>query len=69
MLKPGPSMVRAQAFMSMLVMRVLMQPAIGELLELDVEASAREYVQLLLHGILATESSAGLRLREIPIDE
>ena len=68
-LTPGPAMIRAQAFMSMLVMRVLLQPAIGELLELDEETSAHEYVHLLLHGILATEPPAVGRLREIPLDD
>jgi TetR/AcrR family transcriptional regulator, mexJK operon transcriptional repressor len=69
LLTPGPSMVRAQAFMSMLVMRVLMQPAIGDLLELDAEASAREYVQILLHGIQATDPAPARRPQRIPLDD
>src|SRR5436305_36969 len=52
-LRPGPARVRAQAFVSMLAMLVLMRPALGDLIPEDDAACAREYVQIMLRGVLA----------------
>jgi AcrR family transcriptional regulator len=52
-LRPGPARVRAQAFMSMLVMLAMLRPVIGPLLGADDAACAREYVQIMLHGVLS----------------
>lgn len=52
-LRPGPARVRAQAFMGMFVTLALLRPAFAHLLEPDAEATAREYIQILLRGVLA----------------
>ncbi len=57
-LRPGASVVRAQAFMGMLVTLVLMRPVLGRLFPADNRECAREYVQIILRGVLAPESAA-----------
>ncbi len=52
-LRPGPARVRAQAFISMLAVLVLIRPALGELIPEDDQACTREYVQIMLRGVLA----------------
>jgi len=52
-LRPGPARVRAQAFMSMLMVRVLTRPTLEHLVPEDDATCAREYVQILLRGVLA----------------
>jgi AcrR family transcriptional regulator len=52
-LRPGPQRVRAQAFMSMLVMLALMRPVLNPVLGATDEECAREYIQIILHGILS----------------
>ncbi|MGE3271984.1 MAG: TetR/AcrR family transcriptional regulator [Chloroflexota bacterium] len=52
-LRPGPARARAQAFMGMLVILGLLRPTFDDLLEPDDEATAREYVQIIMRGVLA----------------
>jgi AcrR family transcriptional regulator len=47
---PGSSLVRAQAFMGMMVSRILLDPLIGGLLP-DLETCSREYVALMTRGV------------------
>jgi len=55
-IRPGPSLVRAQAFMGMLVSRIALDPLIGPLLP-DLRACSREYVQLVLRGVLESHTA------------
>jgi AcrR family transcriptional regulator len=50
---PGSAQVRAQAFFGMFMVLLLLRPAFSPLLAPDDEETAREYVDILLHGILA----------------
>ena len=52
-LRPGPARARAQAFLGMMVSLALLRPAFDDLLEPDDEATVREYVQIMLRGVLA----------------
>jgi AcrR family transcriptional regulator len=52
-LRPGSAQVRAQAFMGMFMVLLLLRPAFSPLLAPDDGETAREYVDILLHGILA----------------
>lgn len=52
-LRPGSAQVRAQAFMGMFMSLILLRPTFSHLLAPDDEATAREYIEILLHGILA----------------
>jgi AcrR family transcriptional regulator len=51
--RPGPARSRAQALLGMLMMLALLRPTFDELLESDDDATVREYVQIMLRGILA----------------
>jgi AcrR family transcriptional regulator len=52
-LRPGPSRVRATAFMSLLAMLHLLRPALGDLVQADDEALVDEYIRIVLRGVLA----------------
>jgi AcrR family transcriptional regulator len=52
-LRPGSAQARAQAFIGMFVSLALLRPAFASLLTADVQATAREYVKIMLYGILA----------------
>lgn len=52
-LRPGSAQVRAQAFLGMFMSLVLLRPAFARLLAPDDDATAREYIDILLHGILS----------------
>jgi AcrR family transcriptional regulator len=52
-LRPGPAQARAQAFMGMFAVLALLRPAFSSLLALDDQETAREYVQIMLRGVLA----------------
>jgi AcrR family transcriptional regulator len=52
-LRPGSSRARAQALLGMMVLLALLRPTFDDLLEPDDTASVREYVQIMLRGILA----------------
>lgn len=54
-LRPGTAQVRAQAIMGMFMGLVVMRPAFAHLLAPDEAATAREFVDILVHGILSTE--------------
>lgn len=51
-LRPGSAQVRAQAMMGMFMSLILLKPALGHLLAPDDQATAREFINILLHGIL-----------------
>jgi AcrR family transcriptional regulator len=53
-LRPGSAQVRAQAFMGMFMLLALLRPAFASLLAPDDRETARAYIDILLHGILAT---------------
>ncbi len=53
-LRPGSARVRAQAFLSLILFLILMKPTFAALLVPDDQQTVREYVDILLHGILAT---------------
>ncbi|MCC6179379.1 MAG: TetR family transcriptional regulator [Chloroflexi bacterium] len=55
-LRPGSALARAQAFMGMLMLLALLRPAFDDVLAPDDEATAREYVQIMLRGVLAAPS-------------
>jgi AcrR family transcriptional regulator len=57
-LRPGSARARAQAFMGMLVMLALLRPTFDDLLEPDDEATVREYVQIMLRGVVAAPEGA-----------
>jgi AcrR family transcriptional regulator len=52
-LRPGSAQARAQAFLGMFMVPLLFRPAFSSLLAPDDEETAREYIDILLHGILA----------------
>ena len=52
-LRPGSAQVRAQALMGMYMLLAILRPAFAPLLAPDDRATAREYIDILLHGILA----------------
>lgn len=52
-LRPGTAQVRAQAFMGLFMSLVLWRSAFGHLLAPDDDATAQEYLDILLHGIVA----------------
>jgi AcrR family transcriptional regulator len=52
-LRPGSAQARAQAFMGMFVALGLLRPAFAPLLADDDRQTAREYVAIMLRGILA----------------
>jgi AcrR family transcriptional regulator len=52
-LRPGSAQVRAQALMGMFMLLALLRPAFAVLLAADDRETAREYIDILLHGILA----------------
>ena len=56
-LRPGSAQVRAQALLGMLLAQVLFRPALTSLPALDDAATARAYVDILLHGIMAQPQS------------
>jgi AcrR family transcriptional regulator len=69
-LRPGSAQVRAQAFMGMFMLLVLLRPAFSSLLAPDDEETAKEYIDILLHGILDNEmrlSKAG-KLEDLEVD-
>jgi AcrR family transcriptional regulator len=75
-LRPGPARVRAQAFMSMLLMLAILRPAFGHLWEADDAECAREYVQIVLRGVLAEQDGPPTadrrpprRVQPIPLDD
>jgi AcrR family transcriptional regulator len=53
-IRPGSARARAQAFIGMLVVNALLRPAFDDLLEPDDSVTVREYVQIVLRGVLAT---------------
>jgi AcrR family transcriptional regulator len=57
-LRPGSARVRAQAFLGMLLALALLRPSFDDLLEPDDEATVREYVQIVLRGVLAVPQGA-----------
>jgi AcrR family transcriptional regulator len=48
--RPGPAAARAQAFMSTILMYVMLSPLLGDLLP-DEQTCVREYVQIFVRGI------------------
>lgn len=52
-LRTGSARARAQALLGMMVVPQLLRPTFDELLDPDDEATAREYVQIMMRGILA----------------
>jgi AcrR family transcriptional regulator len=56
-LRPGPAAVRAQAFMSMILMYVMLSPLLGDALP-DQQTCVREYVQLFVQGLKAQPNLA-----------
>jgi AcrR family transcriptional regulator len=52
-LRPGSAQARAQAFMGMFAALALLRPAFAQFLAPDDRATAREYVQIMLRGVLA----------------
>ncbi len=57
-LRPGSARARAQAFAGMLITLALLRPAFDDLLEPDDEETIREYVQIMLRGVLAAPEGA-----------
>jgi AcrR family transcriptional regulator len=55
-IRPGPSLVRAQAFVGMLMTRVLLDPLIGPLLP-ELRVCAEEYVRLVVGGVAAEKEA------------
>jgi AcrR family transcriptional regulator len=62
---PGPSLVRAQAFMGMVVSRILLDPLVGPLLP-DLGACSREYVHVMVRGVLESEARSAMSSRAAP---
>ena len=54
-LRSGSAPARAQALIGMLVVQALLRPTFDDLLEPDDSETIREYVQMVLHGILADQ--------------
>jgi AcrR family transcriptional regulator len=54
-LRPGSARARAQALIGMLVVQALLRPTFDDLLEPDDSVTVREYVKMVLHGILTAE--------------
>ena len=52
-LRPGSAQARAQALLGMLLVQITFRPAFTSLLASDEQETARQYVDILLHGILA----------------
>jgi AcrR family transcriptional regulator len=52
-LRPGPARARAQALMGMLLLLALLKPTFDDLLHPNDAETVREYVQIMLRGILA----------------
>jgi AcrR family transcriptional regulator len=52
-LRPGPARARAQALMGMLLLLALLRPTFDDLLHPDDDETVREYLQIMLRGILA----------------
>jgi AcrR family transcriptional regulator len=57
-LRPGPSRVRATAFMSLLAMLNLLRPILDHLIPMDDAAVVGEYIQIVLRGVLAEPGGA-----------
>jgi|SRR5581483_3989370 len=57
-LRAGSARARAQAFIGMLITLALLRPAFDDLLEPDDEVAIREYVQIMLRGVLAAPEGA-----------
>jgi AcrR family transcriptional regulator len=53
-LRPGPARPRAQALLGMMVLLALLRPTFDDLLHPDDTETTREYVQIMLRGVLAT---------------
>jgi AcrR family transcriptional regulator len=56
-LRPGSAQIRAQAFIGMFASLALLRPAFAPLLAPDDREAAREYIKIMLRGILAEECS------------
>lgn len=52
-LRPGSAQVRAQALVGMYLSLLLLKPVFPSLVTDDDDATAQEYIDILLHGILA----------------
>jgi AcrR family transcriptional regulator len=52
-LRPGPSLVRAQAFLGLLATFAVVRPLPRELVPLDDAEVIREYLQIVVRGVLA----------------
>lgn len=52
-LRPGSAQVRAQALIGMYLTLLLVKPAFPQIMTTDDEATAHEYIDILLNGILA----------------
>jgi len=57
-LRPGPAKARAQAFVGMLLILGLLRPTFDELLEADDTVAVREYIRIMLRGMLAAPMEA-----------
>lgn len=57
-LRPGSAQVRAQAFLSLFLLLGILRPTFAALLAPDDRETAAEYIDILLHGILATPQEA-----------
>jgi AcrR family transcriptional regulator len=57
-LRPGSAQVRAQSFLSLFLLLGLLRPTFAGLLAPDDRATAAEYIDILLRGILATPQEA-----------
>ena len=58
-LRPSSAQVRAQAFVGMIMMLILLRPAFASLLAPNDNETVHEYVQIMLHGILAESYRTG----------
>ena len=52
-IRPGSARARAQALLGMLVLLALLRPTFDDLLEPDDDTTVREYVQIMLRGMVA----------------
>jgi AcrR family transcriptional regulator len=53
LLRAGPAVLRARAFVSMFVMHTLLEPMLGDHVPVIDDGRVREYVRLMLTGVLA----------------
>jgi hypothetical protein len=67
-IRPGSARARAQALVGMLVVQAMLRPTFDALLEPDDGVAVREYVQMVLHGILAGRGVSLAHADGSPVD-